>query len=75
MRRKSAIMIIDISNPKPNIELALDEDCNMHLVSNEKQALEFLKLEYSSKYVFYGLITDPTSIHKEFYNRRLKGAK
>lgn len=75
MRSKSAILLLNISKQDANIEAAIDEDCQLKLVSNEKEALEFIKLEYSSKYVLFGLINDPTKIHKELYNRRLKGLK
>lgn len=72
--KKYAITIMNIISSNPNLEFALNEDLELYLVESEEEALEVLNVEYSSRYVLYGLIPDPTKAFNKLKSNRLKNA-
>ena len=73
-KKKYFILMMDISEPRCNVSIALNEDMELHLVETEDQALKYMDYEYSKHYRFYGLVPSP-EVAFEYYKEKEKKPK
>jgi hypothetical protein len=72
MKEKFCILIMNVSQEKVNVHVAVDEDLNLKIVSSEEEALSFLAYEYTKNYKLFGLVPNPEKEFKKLKKRELQ---